>query len=308
MTALSSRQNSRAEAGPPAQGNDAGLTSIHDSVLVHRRRAPVRAFAPIIGCGAVGLLAVVLVGLSSTALATGLGSVLAASVSVYAAFVSYRLKQEDDARIGAKEHVAELRGIAAALRAEIDDNARHSGRAMSAESIMSIWDKMDQDPTYFPFIVQDDGGSQVYAALIERLIPFANYTHPVVTTVVEYHAAEMALNQSIAACRSKEFRELCNPADTESVKLYRSRQMKFVARTLLGMSDVYDIPLPEASKARETGKADLADLIEAHATHRQSSVEGDFLPFATRAANALKAFEEDAKSALSFLHTEITRR
>lgn len=180
------------------------------------------------------------------------GSVLAASVSVYAAFVSYRLKQEDDARIEFRKHVVERQGVAVALIAEIEDNKEESEAVYDAETIVDIWRKLNADPAFMPFLAEDEGASEVYGALIDRLVLLPD---TVVRPVVRYYAAHATLNESIAAWRSADFRALCNPADPGSVQVGRPRQVRFIIWTLLSLSDIFYVPLGDPCNHRAGGRA-----------------------------------------------------
>ena len=210
------------------------------------RRAPWRAFAPVICLGLIGLAVVLLVGAWRPTIGAALGTFLAASVSVLAAYVSYRVKQEDDSRVDERRRIVEQKGVAEALIAEIEDNKRASEAVHSYETIADVWWKMTVEPAYLPFLVEDEGGDQVYGALIDRLLLLP---YSVVRPVVRYCAADTTLNESIAAWRSPDSRALCDPKNAASIKAGRPRQKRFVMWTLLSICDVYRVELPDARTA-----------------------------------------------------------
>lgn len=269
------------------------------SVQRLRRRAPWQAFAPVVAFGLGGLGVVLLVAVRLPAIGTALGAVVAASVSVFAAYVSYRLKQEDDARI------AEQAGVAEALIAEIEDNKRASEAVHSFETIADIWRRMTDDPGFIPFLVEDEGGAQVYEAVIGRLLllPYA-----VVRPVVRYYAADTTLNESIAAWRSADFRALCDPRDAASVAAGRPRQKRFVMWTLLSLCDVYRVELPDPATAMAAPDPEFTGLLQDYLAARQgweAAYGPGGWPFADAAIAALRPFAADCRAALALLDAEI---
>lgn len=286
-----------AHVEPPGQ--------VRASVQRLARRAPWRAFAPVVSLGLAGLGVVLLVAARLPAIGTALGAVVAASVSVFAAYVSYRLKQEDDARIAERDRIVEQMGVAAALIAEIEDNKRASEAVHSYETIADIWRKMSDDAAFIPFLVEDEGGAQVYGAVLGRLLllPYA-----VVRPVVRYYAADTTLNESIAAWRSLDFRALCNPKDSGSVLAGRPRQKRFVMWTLLSICDIYRVDLPDLRTAPGPADAALAALLRDHIDAREgwkAAYGQNGWPFADAAIDALRRFAGDCRAALAFLEAEI---
>lgn len=264
------------------------------------RRAPWRAFAPVILLGCLGLAAVLLVGAWRPGLGTAFGAVFAASVSVVAAFVSYRLKQEDDARLEERRRIEERMGLAGALISEIEDNKLGSEAVHSHATIEEIWQRMAADPAYLPFLVEDGRGSTVFDSVIDRLVLLP---YPVVRAVVRYYAADATLNESIAAWRSPDFRALCNPADPGSVATGRPRQMRFVMWTLLVITEIYDVALEDTMAADPA----LRELIAGHLACRAARIARDpeiATSHADRALAALRDFVQDCREVLTFLDAQ----
>jgi hypothetical protein len=273
------------------------------------RRAPWRAFAPVICLGCLGLAAVLLVGAWRPGLGTAIGAVFAASVSVAAAFVSYRLKQEDDARVEERRRIGEQMGLAGALISEIEDNKLGSDAVHSEATIAEVWQRMTADPAYLPFLVEDEGGGAVFGSVLDRL---ALLPYPVVRAVVRYYAADTTLNESIAAWRSADFRALCNPADPTSVEAGRPRQKRFVMWTLLSICDIYAVPLPDPVATSAAGQEEaFRTMVTDHLAERGARIARDAesaVPHADRALRELRGFVEECREALAFLDAQDHRR
>lgn len=283
----------------------AAIGQVRASVQRLARRAPWQAFAPVMSLALAGLGVVLLVAVRLPAIGTALGAVIAAAVSVFAAYISYRLKQDDDARIAERDRIVEQMGVAEALIAEIEDNKRAAEAVHSYETIADIWKKMSDDGAFIPFLVEDAGGAQVYEAVIGRLLllPYA-----VVRPVVRYYAADNTLNESIAAWRSADFRALCDPKDAASVAAGRPRQKRFVMWTLLSICDVYRVDLPDLRTRPGPADPELAALLRDHLAAREGwfAVYGEGgWPFADSGMEALRGFAEDCRAALDFLEAEI---
>jgi hypothetical protein len=274
--------------------------TVVQSVRHLRRRPWWQDWAPVICLGCLGLAALLVAGARGVAAVAGLGGMFGASLTVFAAYTNYRLQQEDTARREERRRVLEQMGIAEALIADIEDNRQAAEQVHSYAGIADIWRAMVADPAYIPFLAEDEGGHQGYAAVIDRL-PMLPYE--LVRAVVRYYAADTNPNESIAAWRSADFKALVDPKDAASVQAGRPRQQRFIIWTLLSITDIYAVALPGPAALAAADPA-LRAFVEAHF----AAPETRAVPYAVAALDQLQTYVGDCREALDFLDAEIRRQ